>query len=57
MDKVIRFHHIGDPQVLQREPNSVAIWNNRSTRHDVVMDRWPAPRKMERARIAGDKHY
>lgn len=57
MAKVIRFHHIGDPRVLQREPDSVAIWDTRSTQHDMVMDCWPAPRKMERAGIVGDKHY
>jgi alpha-ketoglutarate-dependent taurine dioxygenase len=55
--KVIRFHHIGDPRVLQREPDSVAIWDTRSTQHDMVMDCWPAPRKMERAGISIDKYY
>jgi taurine dioxygenase len=38
-------------------PNSVAIWDNRSTQHYAVMDYWPAPRKMERAAIVGDKPY
>jgi len=38
-------------------PNSVAIWDNRSTQHYAVMDYWPAPRKMERAAILGDKPY
>jgi taurine dioxygenase len=36
------------------KPNSVAIWDNRSTQHYAVMDYWPAPRKMERAAIIGD---
>lgn len=36
------------------QPNSVAIWDNRSTQHYAVMDYWPAPRKMERAGIVGD---
>jgi len=36
------------------KPNSVAIWDNRSTQHYAVMDYWPAPRKMERAGIVGD---
>ena len=36
------------------KPNSVAIWDNRSTQHYAVMDYWPAPRKMERAGIKGD---
>ncbi|MDE2369289.1 MAG: TauD/TfdA family dioxygenase [Burkholderiales bacterium] len=38
-------------------PNSVAIWDNRSTQHYAVMDYWPAPRKMERAGIVGDIPY
>jgi taurine dioxygenase len=36
-------------------PNSVAIWDNRSTQHYAVQDYWPAVRKMERAGIAGAK--
>jgi taurine dioxygenase len=39
------------------KPNSVAVWDNRSTQHYAVMDYWPAPRKMERAGIIGDKPY
>ena len=39
------------------KPNSVAIWDNRSTQHYAVMDYWPAPRKMERAAIIGDVPY
>ena len=35
-------------------PNSVAIWDNRSTQHYAVQDYWPAVRKMERAGIRGD---
>jgi taurine dioxygenase len=37
------------------KPNSVAIWDNRSTQHYAVMDYWPAPRKMERAAIVGER--
>ncbi len=37
------------------QPNSVAIWDNRSTQHYAVMDYWPAVRKMERAGIIGDQ--
>ncbi|RFC70331.1 TauD/TfdA family dioxygenase [Streptomyces sp. AcE210] len=36
-------------------PNSVALWDNRSTQHYAVQDYWPAVRKMERAGIAGDR--
>ncbi|HJV86932.1 MAG TPA: TauD/TfdA family dioxygenase [Noviherbaspirillum sp.] len=38
-------------------PNSVAIWDNRSTQHYAVHDYWPAQRKMERAAIVGDKPF
>ena len=39
------------------KPNSIAIWDNRSTQHYAVMDYWPAPRKMERAAIIGERPY
>lgn len=39
------------------KPNSVAIWDNRSTQHYAVMDYPPSYRKMERAGIVGDKPY
>lgn len=39
------------------KPNSVAIWDNRSTQHYAVMDYPPCHRKMERAAIIGDKPY
>jgi len=39
------------------KPNSVAIWDNRATQHYAVMDYWPAPRKMERAAIVGDRPF
>jgi len=42
---------------FQWQPNSVAIWDNRSTQHYAVMDYWPATRKMERAAIIGDRPY
>ncbi len=38
-------------------PNSVAIWDNRSTQHYAVQDYWPAVRKMDRAGIVGDRPY
>ena len=38
-------------------PNSVAIWDNRSTQHYAVQDYWPSPRKRERAGIVGDRPY
>lgn len=39
------------------KPNSIAVWDNRATQHYAVMDYWPAPRKMERAGIIGDRPY
>ncbi len=39
------------------KPNSVAIWDNRSTQHYAVMDYPPCHRKMERAGIVGDKPF
>ncbi|MGH3382501.1 MAG: TauD/TfdA dioxygenase family protein [Actinoallomurus sp.] len=39
------------------QPNSVAIWDNRSTQHYAVQDYWPAARKMERAGIVGDRPF
>lgn len=38
-------------------PDSVAIWDNRSTQHYAVMDYPPCHRKMERAGIVGDRPY
>jgi taurine dioxygenase len=38
-------------------PNSVAIWDNRSTQHYAVQDYWPAVRKMERAGIVGEPTF
>lgn len=38
-------------------PNSVAIWDNRSTQHYAVMDYPPCHRKMERAGIVGDATF
>ncbi|GAB2483287.1 TauD/TfdA family dioxygenase [Comamonas humi] len=39
------------------KPNSVAMWDNRCTQHYAVQDYWPAPRKMERAAIVGDRPF
>ena len=38
-------------------PNSVAIWDNRSTQHYAVIDYPPCHRKMERAGIIGEATY
>ena len=39
------------------KPNSMAMWDNRSTQHYAVMDYKPCFRKMERAGIMGDAPY
>jgi taurine dioxygenase len=39
------------------QPNSIAIWDNRSTQHYAVMDYPPCHRKMERAGIVGTKPF
>lgn len=39
------------------KPNSIAMWDNRSTQHYAVMDYPPCHRKMERAGIVGDRPY
>lgn len=39
------------------QPNSVAIWDNRSTQHYAVMDYPPTIRRMERAGIVGDRPF
>ena len=39
------------------QPNSVAMWDNRSTQHYAVMDYPPCHRKMERAGIIGDTPF
>ena len=50
--------YIPEYQVRWRwKPNSIAIWDNRSTQHYAVMDYPPCHRKMERAGIVGDKPY
>lgn len=50
--------HIPEYQVRWRwKPNSIAIWDNRSTQHYAVMDYPPCHRKMERATIIGEKTY
>ena len=50
--------YIPEYQVRWRwKPNSVAIWDNRSTQHYAVMDYPPCVRKMDRAAIAGGKPY
>jgi taurine dioxygenase len=55
LQHLINQAQIPEYQVRWRwRPNSVAIWDNRSTQHYAVMDYPPCHRKMERAGIVGD---
>ena len=50
--------YVPEYQVRWRwQPNSVAIWDNRSTQHYAVMDYPPCHRKMERTGIQGDTPF
>jgi len=50
--------YIPEYQVRWRwKPNSIAIWDNRSTQHYAVMDYPPSYRKMERAGIIGERPF
>jgi len=42
---------------FQWQPNSIAIWDNRSTQHKPVNDYFPAHRRLERITIDGDRPY
>ncbi|NMG16128.1 taurine dioxygenase [Aromatoleum bremense] len=58
MQYLIRQAFVPEYQVRWRwKPNSMAIWDNRSTQHYAVMDYAPCHRKMERAGIIGDVPY
>ncbi|MYN11451.1 TauD/TfdA dioxygenase family protein [Pseudoduganella aquatica] len=58
LNYLIRQAQIPEFQVRWRwRPDSVAIWDNRSTQHYAVMDYPACHRKMERAGIIGDIPY
>ena len=42
---------------LHWEPNTIALWDNRSTQHYAVQDYYPAQRHMMRATIIGDRPF
>lgn len=59
---ILRFlyDHVTTPEYTCRftwRPNSIAIWDNRSTQHKPVNDYFPAHRRLERITIDGDKPY
>ena len=54
------YEHIRTPEFTVRftwSPNSIAIWDNRSTQHKPVNDYFPAHRRMERITIDGDRPF
>ncbi len=42
---------------LRWRPNTIALWDNRSTQHYAVQDYFPAVRRMMRATIVGDRPF
>ena len=54
------YEHVVTPEFTCRfswQPNSIALWDNRSTQHKPINDYFPAHRKLERTTIDGDKPY
>jgi len=54
------FKHVATPEYscrFQWKPNSIAIWDNRSTQHKPINDYFPAHRRLERITIDGDIPY
>ncbi len=61
-DSILNFlyDHIITPEFTCRfswQPNSIAIWDNRSTQHKPINDYFPAHRMLERIAIDGDKPF
>ena len=57
---VFIFEHIRTPEYSCRfawQPDSIAIWDNRSTQHKPINDYFPAHRRLERITIDGDLPY
>jgi taurine dioxygenase len=54
------FKHVTMPAYVCRfqwQPDSIAIWDNRSTQHKPINDYFPAHRRLERIAIDGDRPY
>jgi taurine dioxygenase len=58
MNYLLRQSEIPEFQMrLRWRPNTIAIWDNRSTQHYAIHDFYPAERRMMRATIVGDKPH
>ncbi len=56
MNYLLRQAEIPEFQVrLRWRPNTIAMWDNRSTQHYAIHDYYPAARRMMRATIVGDR--
>lgn len=42
---------------LRWQPNTLALWDNRSVQHYAIHDYWPQRRKLERITIRGDRPF
>jgi len=54
------YEHIVTPEFTCRfswQPNSIALWDNRSTQHKTINHYFPSHRKLERTTIDGDQPY
>ncbi len=54
------FEHVTKPAYICRfqwKPDSIAIWDNRSTQHKPINDYFPAHRRLERIAIDGDRPF
>ncbi|MEM7015863.1 MAG: taurine dioxygenase [Pseudomonadota bacterium] len=52
------WEHVMENEFICRfrwEPESIAIWDNRSTQHKPVNDYWPSHRQMHRITVEGDR--
>ena len=61
-DAILKFlyEHVVTPEYtcrFQWQPNSIAIWDNRSTQHKPINDYFPAHRVLERVAIDGDQPF
>jgi taurine dioxygenase len=54
------YEHVTTPEYTCRfkwQPDSIAIWDNRSTQHKPVNDYFPAHRRLQRSTVDGDRPF